>query len=82
MRFRLLVKCTVWLVLFFSASIVYSQQLSSVTTDFTAACASSSFNSFSITFKWAPPMPNAGNQYIIELSDASVVLTTPPLLKQ
>lgn len=81
MRFRLLVKCTVWLVLFFSASIVYSQQLSSVTTDFTAACASSSFNSFSITFKWAPPMPNAGNQYIIELSDASGSFDNPTTLK-
>lgn len=61
---------------------LYAQRVDAVTLSFKDACVSDSHYQFSISFKWVPPLPNAANQYIIELSDGSgdfsnaTVLTT------
>ncbi len=37
----------------------------------TAACASASFNEYFVNFTWGPPLVNADNEFILELSDAN-----------
>jgi gliding motility-associated-like protein len=49
---------------------------------FTKICAgidtgSGPFNSYDITISWAGALPNAGNEFILELSDANGDFTTP-----
>ncbi|MDO5104427.1 gliding motility-associated C-terminal domain-containing protein [Capnocytophaga sp.] len=44
-------------------------------------CARDGHNNFAISFKWTPPLPNANNQYVIELSDANGNFSNPTLLK-
>lgn len=41
------------------------------TTAWTKACASPSFNDYWVNFTWSPPLVNADNEFILELSDAS-----------
>lgn len=41
------------------------------TNPWTAACASGSFNDYWANFTWSPPLVNADNEFILELSDAS-----------
>ncbi|MDO4228204.1 MAG: gliding motility-associated C-terminal domain-containing protein [Capnocytophaga sp.] len=60
---------------------VYSQKIESISLGFSDACVSATYNNFSLTFKWAPPLPNASNQYIIELSDANGDFSNPTILK-
>lgn len=40
-------------------------------TPWSAACASGSFNDYWVNFTWSPPLVNADNEFILELSDAS-----------
>ncbi len=47
-----------------SAQILYEPE-----PQFTAPCASASFNSFQVRFKWDPPVVNNDNQFILELSE-------------
>ncbi|MFK8268576.1 Ig-like domain-containing protein [Capnocytophaga cynodegmi] len=49
--------------------------------NFSDACVSATYNNFSLSFKWAPPLPPANNQYIIELSDANGDFSNPTILK-
>ena len=37
----------------------------------TAACASDTFNEYFVNFTWSPPLVETGNEFILELSDAS-----------
>ena len=37
----------------------------------TAACASDSFNEFFVNFTWSPPLVDAANEFILELSDVN-----------
>ena len=51
-------------------------------TSFTKICAgidqgSGPFNSYDITLSWAGSLPNAGNEFVLELSDASGDFTNP-----
>lgn len=41
------------------------------TSPWTAACASDSFNEFFVNFTWSPPLVDAANEFILELSDAN-----------
>ena len=41
------------------------------TTPWSAACASGSFNDYWANFTWSPPLVNADNEFVLELSDAS-----------
>ena len=41
------------------------------------ACASSSFNDYWVYFTWSTPLVNAGNEFILELSDASGNFSAP-----
>jgi len=41
------------------------------TTPWSAACASGSFNDYWVNFTWSPPLVNADNEFVLELSDAS-----------
>ncbi len=50
---------------------LYGQSLRKPTPQFSYACASASFNSFDVNFLWDPPLVNANNEFILELSDAS-----------
>lgn len=43
----------------------------------TQACASDSFNDFWVNFTWSPPLVNSGNEFILELSDASGSFSSP-----
>ncbi|MEN8790206.1 MAG: gliding motility-associated C-terminal domain-containing protein, partial [Flavobacteriaceae bacterium] len=43
----------------------------------TQACASDSFNDFWVNFTWSPPLVNPGNEFILELSDASGSFSSP-----
>ncbi len=43
----------------------------------TRACASDSFNDFWVNFTWSPPLVNPGNEFILELSDASGSFSSP-----
>lgn len=40
------------------------------TSPWTAACASDGFNEFFVNFTWSPPLVDATNEFILELSDA------------
>ena len=63
----------------------YAQQqrkvVESVSLNFSDACVSASHNNFSVSFKISAPLPNASNQYIIELSDAKGNFSSPTVLK-
>lgn len=63
------------------ANKAHPQKVESVSLGFSDACVSASYNNFSVSFKWSPPLPNANNQYVIELSDASGNFSNPTLLK-
>ena len=41
------------------------------------ACASASFNDYWVNFTWSPPLVNSGNEFILELSDASGNFSSP-----
>lgn len=43
----------------------------------TDACASASFNDYWVNFTWNPPMVNADNEFILELSDANGAFGSP-----
>ncbi|QLG47236.1 gliding motility-associated C-terminal domain-containing protein [Costertonia aggregata] len=46
-------------------------------TPWSSACASSTFNDYWVNFKWTPPVVNSGNEFILELSDASGDFSNP-----
>jgi hypothetical protein len=46
-------------------------------TTWSAACASPSFNDYWAEFTWGPPLVGAGNEFILELSDASGSFSAP-----
>ncbi len=48
-----------------------AQVLEKPTTVWTAACASDSFNQYDVSFRWNPPLVDAGNEFILELSDSN-----------
>jgi gliding motility-associated-like protein len=48
-----------------------AQVLDKPTTVWTAACASDSFNSYDVSFRWSPPLVDSGNEFILELSDSN-----------
>ncbi len=41
------------------------------------ACASATFNDYWVEFSWNPPLVNSGNEFILELSDASGNFSSP-----
>ena len=43
----------------------------------TAACAKSTFNEFFVEFTWSPPLVDAANEFILELSDANGDFSSP-----
>lgn len=47
------------------------------TTPWSAACASGSFNDYWVNFTWSPPLVNADNEFVLELSDANGAFTQP-----
>lgn len=47
------------------------------TNPWTAACASGSFNDYWANFTWSPPLVNADNEFILELSDAGGSFSSP-----
>ena len=57
-----------------------AQTLNKPTPDFTYACASASFNDFSISFTWQSPAVASDNQFILELSDANGSFNNPTVL--
>ncbi|MNK10933.1 hypothetical protein D3C87_289660 [compost metagenome] len=61
----------------------YSQiTISKPTFTFTKACASSTFNNYNFTFSVSTPQNiGAGNQFIVELSDASGSFASPTIVK-
>ncbi|MFK8296770.1 gliding motility-associated C-terminal domain-containing protein [Capnocytophaga cynodegmi] len=71
------------LFIFLSTNLLYSQsgRVESISLNFSDACVSTTYNNFSLSFKWAPPLPPASNQYIIELSDANGDFSNPTILK-
>lgn len=71
-----------FLLLFFVffANDAYSQKVDAVSF-FNYVCVRDDFKTFAISFKWVPPLPNANNQYVIELSDANGGFSNPVLLK-
>ncbi len=59
----------IFCLVLFGAQYSFSQVLKKPIPQFTAPCASSSFNSFIVQFKWDPPLVNSGNVFILELSE-------------
>ncbi|SNY94996.1 gliding motility-associated C-terminal domain-containing protein [Flagellimonas pacifica] len=57
--------------LFLISGILSAQVLEKPTTVWTAACASASFNSFDVSFRWNPPLVDSDNEFVLELSDAN-----------
>lgn len=58
----------------------FGQTLGKPTPTSIAACASANFNEYSVNFKWTPPMVQADNEFILELSDASGSFANPTVL--
>jgi gliding motility-associated-like protein len=52
-----------------SAQLITAQVLNKPEPQFTAPCASASYNTFQVRFKWDPPVVNNDNQFILELSE-------------
>ena len=69
-------------VLFFSWNKASSQAINPPTFSFTFVCAAASTNNFNATFSFTPGSFNAGNNFILELSDLSGFFTTPVQLQQ
>ena len=57
-----------------------AQTLGKPKPDFTFACASSSFNDFTVSFAWQAPAVASDNQFILELSDANGSFSSPTQL--
>ena len=53
----------------FTCSALYGQVLRPPELQFTAPCASNSFNEFHVNFSWDPPLVSPDNKFILELSD-------------
>lgn len=47
-----------------------NQTLGGGSTAWSAICASNTFNDYWVNFTWSPPLVNASNEFILELSDA------------
>ncbi len=56
-------------ILCLATGILSAQVLEKPTTVWTAACASSGFNSFDVSFKWTLPLVDSDNEFVLELSD-------------
>ena len=65
---RLFLICAV--MLFYSKG-GCSQNLTQPELQFSAPCASDTFNEFHVNFSWDPPLVNPDNQFILELSDSN-----------
>ncbi len=46
-------------------------------TPWSAACASAGFNDFWVNFTWSPPLVNADNEFVLELSDENGSFSSP-----
>ncbi|MBC2838202.1 gliding motility-associated C-terminal domain-containing protein [Robiginitalea sp. SC105] len=46
-------------------------------TPWSAACSSDSFNDYWVSFTWSPPLVNADNEFVLELSDADGAFDSP-----
>jgi len=57
------------MALLFSCNGIYGQYLRQPELQFSAPCASATFNEFHVNFSWDPPLVNPDNQFILELSD-------------
>ena len=49
-------------------------------TNWRAACGSADYNEYFVNFKWAPPVVQADNEFILELSDANGSFVNPTQL--
>jgi hypothetical protein len=68
-------------MLLFTSAMTYGQVLNKpepapnpnigATSPWTAACASADFNEYFVNFTWSPPLVDASNEFILELSDAT-----------
>ena len=65
------------IVVFLNFSTVGAQSLRKPTILFSAPCASDSFNSFQVNFRWDAPLVNSDNEFILELSDADGNFDSP-----
>lgn len=61
-------------------SVCAAQTLGKPSPDFSYACASSTFNDFTISFAWQSPAVESDNQFILELSDANGSFSNPTVL--
>ena len=57
------------LALFLNVTISFAQTLDEPDPQFTAPCASSTFNTYDVDFHWEPPLVASDNEFILELSD-------------
>ncbi|ATA73513.1 hypothetical protein CGC49_09625 [Capnocytophaga sp. H4358] len=80
MKIDISYKYLVLLIFSLFVSYVHAQRIESISLGFSDACVSDSYNNFGVSFKWQPPLPNATNQYIIELSDANGDFSNPVTL--
>ncbi len=55
--------------LFINVTISFAQTLDEPDPQFTAPCASSTFNTYDVDFHWEPPLVASDNEFILELSD-------------
>ncbi len=63
------VRLFIYATAIFACSALYGQVLRQPELQFTAPCASNSFNEFHVNFSWDPPLVNPDNKFILELSD-------------
>lgn len=68
------------LVLLLSAQTLISQNLKKPVLQFSAPCATESYNTFKVTFEWDPPLVATGNAFVLELSDKNGSFTNPVVL--
>ncbi|MEM9646869.1 MAG: gliding motility-associated C-terminal domain-containing protein [Bacteroidota bacterium] len=69
-------------IAFFASGILGAQILEKPTTAWTAACASTGFNSFDVNFRWNPPLVDSDNEFVLELSDANGNFGSPTELSR
>lgn len=71
------VRLIICVATFFACFTLHSQVLRQPELQFTAPCASNSFNEFHVNFSWDPPLVGADNKFILELSDKNGSFSNP-----
>ena len=74
------IKITATIIMIVFGHIIYGQVLKQPILQFSAPCASDTYNRFNVEFSWDPPLVAFNNTFILELSDANGNFDNPTTL--